>query len=299
MKRELDIVIISDTHLGTYGCHAAELLNYLRSIKVDTLILNGDFIDMWQFRRRYFPREHIQVIQRILKMAAKGTKVYYITGNHDDALRRYSDFSSGNIHLRDKLILKLKGQSYWIFHGDIFDVFIRISPFIAKLGGKGYDWLILFNRFINKIRMAMGLQRMSFTKRIKDGVKKAVKFVGDFEQTAIRLAAEEQYDYVICGHIHRPQMRVQDVKGRKITYLNSGDWIENLTALEYKWGRWSIYEYDPADYEYVNPMLRVKDKDYQAVEDDEEQSDSSNQDAEAFLHYMLGRPEGQHEMPPL
>lgn len=295
MKRELDIVIISDAHLGTYGCHATELLNYLRSIKVDTLILNGDFIDMWQFRRRYFPREHVQVIQRILKMAAKGVKVYYITGNHDDALRRYSDFSSGNIHLRDKLILKLQGETYWIFHGDIFDLFIRISPFIAKLGGKGYDWLIRFNRFVNKIRLAMGLQRLSFTKRVKDGVKKAVKFVSDFEHTAIRLAAEENYDYVVCGHIHRPQMRVQDVKGKKVTYLNSGDWVENLTALEYKWGRWSIYEYDPADYGLPNPRLRVREQ--QAVEDDEEQSDGSLH-ADGFLQYMLGRPEERQESPP-
>nr|HQU61477.1 UDP-2,3-diacylglucosamine diphosphatase [Saprospiraceae bacterium] len=230
--------------------------------------------------------EHIQVIQRILRMAAKGTKVYYITGNHDDALRRYADFSSGNIHLRDKLLLKLKGQTYWIFHGDIFDVFIRMSPIIAKLGGQGYDWLILFNRFINKIRMAMGLQRMSFTKRIKDGVKKAAKFVGDFEQTAIRLAAEESYDYVICGHIHRPQMRVQEVKGKKVTYLNSGDWVENLTALEYKWGRWSIYEYDPADYELINPKLKVKE--VQAVEDEEEYA-GDGRDPEAFIEYVLRR----------
>src|SRR6056297_3924575 len=121
MKRELDIVILSDVHLGTYGCHAKELHNYLKSIQPKTLILNGDFIDIWQFRKRYFPKEHLQVIQRILKMSARGTKVYYITGNHDEALRRYSDFSSGNIHLRDKLELQLNGKSYWIFHGDIFD----------------------------------------------------------------------------------------------------------------------------------------------------------------------------------
>ncbi len=269
MKRELDIVIISDVHLGTYGCHAKELLNYLKSIKVDTLILNGDFIDMWQFRKRYFPREHMQVIQRILKMASKGTKVYYITGNHDDALRRYSDFSSGNVHLRDKLVLQLKGKSYWIFHGDIFDVFIKYSPFIAKLGGKGYDWLILFNRLINKVRAALGMPRMSVAKRVKNSVKEAVKFIADFEDTAIQLAAEEDYDYVICGHIHRPQMRSVSIKDKKVTYLNSGDWIENLTALEYKWGRWSIYEYDELDYEFVNPKLRVPE-----VQQEEEEEDS-------------------------
>lgn len=269
MKREIDIVILSDTHLGTYGCHAKELLNYLESIKVGTLVLNGDFIDMWQFRKRYFPKEHMQVIQRILKMAAQGTRVYYITGNHDDALRRYSDFSSGNIHLRDKLVLQLKGKSYWIFHGDIFDVFIKYSPFISRLGGKSYDWLILFNRFINNIRAAFGMPRMSIAKRVKNRVKEAIKFISDFEDTAIQLAAEQKYDYVVCGHIHRPQMRTVETKGRKVTYLNSGDWIENLTALEYKWDNWSIYEYDEVDYDLVNPKLRVKE-----VETDQETDDT-------------------------
>ena len=258
MKRELDIVVLSDVHLGTYGCHAKELLNYLKSIKVDTLILNGDFIDMWQFRKSYFPKEHIQIIQRILKMAGKGTKVFYITGNHDDPLRRYTDFSAGNLQLRDKLILKLDGKNYWIFHGDIFDVFIKYSPFIAKLGGKGYDLLILLNRFINRVRTWMGLPRMSFSKKVKDKVKEAVKFVFDFEETAIKLAAEQGYDYVICGHIHMPQNRQVEVGDKTITYMNSGDWVENLTSLEYADNEWSIYEYHEADYVIENPKLKAK-----------------------------------------
>ncbi|HMQ50226.1 MAG TPA: UDP-2,3-diacylglucosamine diphosphatase [Saprospiraceae bacterium] len=269
MKRELDIVIISDVHLGTYGCHAKELLNYLKSIRVGTLILNGDFIDMWQFRKRYFPKEHMQVIHRILKMAANGTKVYYITGNHDDMLRRYTDFSAGNLHLRDKLVLKLKNQSYWIFHGDVFDLSIKYSPFIAKLGGKSYDWLILLNRFINKIRVAMGKPRMSFAKTIKHRVKEAVKFISDFEQAAIIHAAEQTYDYVICGHIHRPQMTTHHIKDRKVTYLNSGDWVENLTALEYKWDRWSIYEYDEMDFDPSNPKLQVNNTTGDAERDED------------------------------
>lgn len=266
MKRELDIVILSDVHLGTYGCHAKELLNYLKSIKTGTLILNGDFIDMWQFSKRYFPKEHLEVIQRILKMAAKGVKVYYITGNHDDALRRFSDFSSGNIHLRDKLLLKLKDKTYWIFHGDVFDVFIRYSPFIARLGGKGYDLLILINRWVNKVRLSLGMSRMSFAQRVKYRVKEAVKFVSDFEETAIQLAAEDDYDYVICGHIHRPTMRKVNVGDKEVNYLNSGDWVESLTALEYKWGKWSLYEYDESEFELTNPKLQVGE----LAEDDDE-----------------------------
>jgi UDP-2,3-diacylglucosamine pyrophosphatase LpxH len=248
MKRAIDIVILSDVHLGTYGCHARELLQYLKSIRPGTLILNGDFIDMWQFNKRYFPKEHLEVIQRILKMAAKGVKVYYITGNHDDALRRFADFSSGNIHLRDKLLLQLKDKKYWIFHGDVFDVFLNYSPFIARLGGKGYDFLILINRIVNNIRMSLGMSRMSFAHKMKHRVKEAVKFIHDFEETAIKLAAEHDYDYVICGHIHQPVMRTSQIGSKAVAYMNSGDWVENLTALEYRWGQWSIYEYHELDF---------------------------------------------------
>lgn len=286
MKREIDIAIISDVHLGTYGCHARELLNYLKHIKVDTLILNGDFIDMWQFKKRYFPHEHLLVIQRILRMAAKGTKVYYITGNHDDALRRYTDFSSGNIHLRDKLVLQLRDRRYLIFHGDVFDLVMQYSPFLAKIGGKSYDWLVLLNRWINHLRMALGMQRMSFAKKIKHGVKEAMKFIGDFEKSAIEAAAGQGYDYVICGHIHRPQMRTAEASGRQVTYLNSGDWVENLTALEYKWGCWSIYEYDETDYQTINPKLQVKEVQEAVPEEDEVDFDKKS-NAEGFLSYFL------------
>ncbi len=257
MKREVDLVILSDVHLGTYGCHARELYNYLKGLSVKTLILNGDFIDIWAFRRRYFPREHLLVIQRILRMAATGTKVYYITGNHDDLLRRYSDFSTGNIHLRDKLVLHLNGKKYWVFHGDVFDAVIQYSPMLAKIGGKGYDWLIYLNRVINKVRKLLGKPRMSFAGRVKHSVKEAVKFISDFEDTAIKTAADQEYDYVICGHIHRPTIRTVQVGDREITYLNSGDWIENLTALEYNFGNWSIYEYDELDFQTVNPKLQI------------------------------------------
>lgn len=290
MKRELEIAIISDVHLGTYGCHAKELLNYLKSIRVDTLILNGDFIDIWQFRKRYFPREHMMVIQRILKMAAKGTKVYYITGNHDDALRQYSDFSSGNIHLRDKLILRLKDKSYWLFHGDIFDASIRLSPFVARLGGKGYDWLILLNRWINKARVGMGMPPMSFAKKVKDRVKKAVKYISDFEETAIRLAAEEDFDYVICGHIHKPQMRTVEVKGKKVNYLNSGDWVESLTALEYQWGRWSIYEYEESN--YLTEDLHLSE----AEPVNDEVTFNNYSSSSEMLKYFLRRPSSSEEL---
>jgi len=263
MKRELDISIVSDVHLGTYGCHAKELLNYLKSIKPKVLVLNGDFIDIWQFKKSYFPKEHAQVIQRVMKMASNGTKVYYITGNHDDALRHYSDFSMGNIHLRDKLVLQLNGQKHWIFHGDVFDLFIQYSPLIARLGGQGYDWLIRINRLINNVRARFGKPRMSFAGRVKNRVKEAVKFVSDFEETAIRMAEEQGHDFVICGHIHKPQIRTVG----KVCYMNSGDWVENLTSLEYAHGKWNLFEYDEVEFEMTNPKLKVKEQSPEAEAD--------------------------------
>ena len=257
-KRTLDIAIISDVHLGSSKCHAQELLNYLRNIKPQTLILNGDFLDAGKFDKKYFPKEHMLIINEIFDMAIEGTKVYYITGNRDDVLRKFSDFSTGTISLRDKLVLLLKNKRYWIFHGDVFDSSLKISSRVAKLGGKGYDFLLKINRFINCWRKRFGKSRMSFSRKIKSSVKRAVEVVENFEKIAVELAAEQGYDFVVCGHIHQPAIKTVDVGDKQVTYMNSGDWVENLTALEYEWGRWSIYKYDEMDYQFLNPRLHVK-----------------------------------------
>jgi UDP-2,3-diacylglucosamine pyrophosphatase LpxH len=265
-KRTPDIVVISDTHLGTYGSHAVELLNYLKSIQPQTLILNGDIIDIWNFKKSYFPKEHLEVLRRIMKMSANGTKVYYLTGNHDDLFRKFADMSFGQIHLRNKLVFSINGETHWVFHGDVFDSSIHRAKWLARLGGQGYDILIRINRSINRLRSLVGLGPVSFSAKVKKKVKGAVKFISDFEQTAVELASEKGYDYVVCGHIHMPQMREFTGKnGKKVTYLNSGDWVEHLTSLEYKNGKWSIYTYDPADYDLVNPKLKVKHKTDQQV----------------------------------
>jgi len=244
-KRNLDVVVISDVHLGTYGCHATELVNYLKSISPKLLVLNGDIIDGWQFSKRYFPLSHIQVIKEVMSLLSKGTRVVYITGNHDEMLRRYSDIQMGDFQLTDKLVLDINGKKTWIFHGDVFDTTTKGSAkLIAKLGGKGYDLLILLNCFVNTILKFFGREKMSLSKKVKDGVKKAVSWINNFEQTAAELAIEKQYDYVICGHIHQPQKRVVKSKIGEVTYLNSGDWIENLTSLELNEGEWNIYQYD-------------------------------------------------------
>lgn len=243
-KRKVEVVVISDIHLGTFGCHAKELFHYLSTIKPKILILNGDIIDIWQFRKSYFPKSHLKVIKKIIDMASKGTQVYYLTGNHDEMLRKFSDMSMGNFHLLDKLILELDDKKAWIFHGDVFDASVQHSKWIAKLGGWGYDLLILLNRSVNWCLAKMGKEPYSFSKKIKSNVKKAVKYIGDFEQTAAELAIENEYDYVICGHIHEPKMIRKVNKNGTTFYLNSGDWVENLTALEYNKKRWKLYRYD-------------------------------------------------------
>jgi len=242
-KRELDVCVISDVHLGTFGCHAKELNSYLKTITPKQLVLNGDIIDIWNFRKRYFPKDHLKVIRTLLKMAAHGTKVYYITGNHDEALRRFSGFELGNISIVDKLVLEIGKEKAWVFHGDVFDRSIQSAKFIAKLGGWGYDVLIIINRLLNNILQALGKERYSLSKRIKDGVKKAVAFIADFEKVAADLAIENNYDYVICGHIHQPQIRTVTTSKGATNYLNSGDWVENLTALEFSQNHWSIYNH--------------------------------------------------------
>lgn len=251
-KRSLEVAIISDVHLGTYGCHASELLHYLRSIDPRLLIINGDFIDIWNFSKRYFPVSHMEVIKEVMHMVSNGTRVIYITGNHDEMLRKYSDMQLGNLTITDKIVMEINGKMCWIFHGDVFDNTTKGSAkLLAKLGGKGYDLLILMNRFINWTLGLFGQEKMSFSKKVKNGVKQAIKWVGDFEQTAAELAIEKKYDYVICGHIHQPQRRVIETDKGKVTYLNSGDWVENLTALEYEGNEWTIYTHDDSAFEKI------------------------------------------------
>ncbi|MEY5068585.1 MAG: hypothetical protein RLZ47_447, partial [Bacteroidota bacterium] len=231
-----------------YGCHAKELLNYLKSINPKMLILNGDIIDIWQFKKSYWPESHMKVIRRILKFVSNGTPVYYLTGNHDEMLRKFADFEMGSLKISNKLVLDIEGRKAWIFHGDVFDVTMQYSKWLAKLGAIGYDSLILLNSLVNWCLVKMKREKMSFSKKIKAKFKDAVKFINSFEQTAADLAIDKDYHYVVCGHIHQPEIRMINTDQGSVTYLNSGDWVENLTALELVKGVWSIYRYQAADY---------------------------------------------------
>jgi len=276
-KREVDIVVISDVHLGTYGCHSKELLKYLKSIKPKMLILNGDIIDIWQFSKSYWPETHMKVVRRILKFVTEGVPVYYLTGNHDEMLRKFADFDLGSFQLRNKVVLNIDGKKAWIFHGDIFDVTMQHSKWLAKLGAVGYDTLILINSMANWFLDKMGREKMSFSKKVKGKFKDAVKFINQFEQTAADLAVEKKYSYVICGHIHQAEMREMEAtdKSGSVLYLNSGDWVESLTALEYHNREWTIFKYDPAD--------------FHTDTDEEDKTDAEDLDAKMDVRNLLER----------
>ena len=242
-KRKVKLVVISDVHLGTYGCHAKELHRYLKSIEPEILVLNGDIVDIWQFSKYYWPDAHMKVVQRIFKLLSTGTHVHYLTGNHDELVRKFGEFSVGNLEIDNKLKLDLDGKKAWIFHGDIFDITMKHSRWLAKLGAVGYDTLILINSVVNYMSARLGKGKISLSAKIKNSVKGAIKFISDFEQTATDIAIENGYDYVICGHIHQPAIRTYTNAKGHVQYLNSGDWIENLTSLEYHNGEWKIFNY--------------------------------------------------------
>lgn len=255
-KRNIDVVVISDVHLGTFGCHAEELMAYLSSIKPKKLILNGDIIDIWQFSKHYFPASHLRVLKKIISMASNGTEVIYITGNHDEMLRKFSNTIIGNFSIQDKLVLELDGKKAWFFHGDVFDISIQTTKWLAKPVGYGYDILLRLNKIINWCCTKLGKEKYSLVKKIQSSGKNAINYIGKFERTVIETAIAKGYDHVICGHIHQPKKKILETKNGKCIYLNSGDWVENLSALEYSFKRWKIYNYS---YDKLSPFFADED----------------------------------------
>ncbi len=275
IKKSVEVVVISDVHLGTYGCHAKELLSYLKSINPSIVILNGDIIDIWQFSKRYWPKSHMKVLKYIMGWISEGKEVHYITGNHDEMFRKFVDFNMGTFSIKNKVVLELDGKKAWFFHGDVFDISIKHAKWLAKLGAIGYDFLILINRAVNNISHFFGKEKVSLSKKIKNSVKSTIKFINNFEETVTTIAIDNQFDYVVCGHIHQPIIKeVINHKGG-VTYLNSGDWVENLTALEYNNKQWSIYKYE--DFHYQK----------EEIEDDLAVVDSIDQSAKELFGQLM------------
>jgi UDP-2,3-diacylglucosamine pyrophosphatase LpxH len=252
-KRCVDVVVLSDLHLGTYGCHAREIVTYLKSISPQILVLNGDVIDIWQFSRHYFPSTHLAVIKEILNLITSGTRVIYVTGNHDEMLRRYSDLQLGQFQLTDKLVIEIDHKMTWIFHGDVFDNTTKGgAKFWSRMGSNGYAVLLGFNRFINKLMKLIGRDKTSLSKNVMKKVNESIVKIDEFETLIAELAIQKHYDYVICGHIHQPQKRVIANKTGNVVYLNSGDWVEHLTSLEYYQNDWHIYKYEESQMKTIN-----------------------------------------------
>jgi UDP-2,3-diacylglucosamine pyrophosphatase LpxH len=267
-KRHIDILVISDIHLGTYGCHAKELLYYLKSIKPKIVVLNGDIIDIWQFSKRYWPNSHMKIIKHLFSWMGKGIKTFYVTGNHDEMLRKFEGLKMGSLNIVNKVVLQLDdGKKAWVFHGDVFDVTMQHSKWLAKLGAVGYDTLILINRFVNFIsKRVFNKGKISLAQKIKHSVKSAVSFINDFEQTSADIGINNKFDYVICGHIHHPEIRTISNAQGSIVYLNSGDWIENLSSLEYSNGKWTIYRFNDSDKAEMELNINEEEKDPNVVQ---------------------------------
>ena len=224
-------IFISDIHLGTRFSKAKVLLNFLKHNESDQLILVGDIIDGWAIKRKLiWPQEHSDVIQKILKKAKKGTKVTFITGNHDEFLRPFVPLLLGDsVSIANELeYVAINKRKYYITHGDFFDSITMTKKWLAILGDYGYDLLLHLNVVLNFLRKRIGIKKYwSLSKYVKDNVKSSVSFISDFEAVLSTHAKNKGYDGIICGHIHKAEIRdIEDIE-----YLNCGDWVESCTAI--------------------------------------------------------------------
>lgn len=220
---------LSDIHLGSGGCQAPYLLDFLRHHESEYLYLVGDIIDGWQLRKGWFwPQAHNDVVQKILRKARKGTQVIYIPGNHDEAARQFCDLAFGDIHVRGEAFhTTLAGKRLWIVHGDLFDGVIQHAKWLAYLGDTAYTMILLLNRWFNRVRTKFGFNYWSLSQYLKHQVKNAVNFISQFEKVMTDEARRRGCDGVVCGHIHKAEIR--DIDG--VLYCNDGDWVESLSAL--------------------------------------------------------------------
>ncbi len=228
-QRRYRTIWISDIHLGTPGCQAYYLLDFLRCHESETLYLVGDILDGWQLRKGwYWPQEHNDVVQKLLRKARKGSRVIYIPGNHDELIRQFVGLTLGEIVIaEDAIHVTANGKRLWITHGDLFDGVMHHARWLAHLGDSIYTVLLKLNRWLNAIRLQFDLPYWSMSQYLKHKAKNAVSFIGDFEQVMAEEARRRGCDGVVCGHIHKAEVR--DIEG--ILYCNDGDWVESLTAL--------------------------------------------------------------------
>lgn len=230
---------ISDLHLGTPGCQAEALLDFLRRVDCQTLYLVGDIIDGWQLKRRWFwPQTHNDVVQKVLRQARKGCRVVFVPGNHDEFARAFVGHSFGGVEVvADAVHTTADGRRLWVIHGDQFDGVVQCARWLAVVGDNLYEFTLRLNRHLNRWRTRMGLPYWSLSAYLKHKVKKAINYVTSFEEAVAHEARRQGLDGVVCGHIHRAEMRLID----GVLYCNDGDWVESRTALvEHRDGRLEI-----------------------------------------------------------
>jgi UDP-2,3-diacylglucosamine pyrophosphatase LpxH len=247
-------IFISDLHLGTPGCQADALLDFLKEHESDYLYLVGDIIDGWQLRRRwYWPQAHNDVIQKLLRKARKGTRVIYVPGNHDEFARHFLDHHFGGIEVVDQAVHKTAdGRQLWVIHGDYFDAVVQQAKWLAYVGDYFDEFTLKLNRYLNNMRGRLGLPYWSLSAYLKHKVKKALNYVTDFENAVAHEAEKHGYQGVVCGHIHRAEIR--DVNG--VLYCNDGDWVESRSALvENEQGELSLLYWQTAPIVVEKPEL--------------------------------------------
>ena len=238
----LRTVWISDLHLGTPGCQANALLDFLRHVDCRTLYLVGDIIDGWQLRRQWhWPQAHNDVVQKLLRKARKGTRVIFVPGNHDEFARKYIGHNFGGVDVCDDCLhVTADGRRLWVTHGDKYDDVVQHARWLVHLGDTLYDFALVLNRHVNSWRARAGLPYWSLSRYLKFKVKRAVSFIGAFEQALAREARRRGADGVVCGHIHHAEIRTID----GVLYANDGDWVESLSALvEHADGRLEILDW--------------------------------------------------------
>jgi UDP-2,3-diacylglucosamine pyrophosphatase LpxH len=234
-------IVLSDIHLGSTYSRADDVVEFLKKNKCETLILNGDIIDGWALKRGgTWTKSHMACVRKFLKVSNK-TDVYWLRGNHDEFLSDFLPFILGGLSIQeDMTYMGLNGKKYLVLHGDIFDIFIKDMKWLAHIGSVGYDLSLWLNKWYNKYRAWRGLEYFSLSKLIKNSVKKATSYIGDFEHHMVTHAKNLGYDGIICGHIHKAE--ISRIEG--IDYMNSGDWVESNTALVEDFeGEWIIIHY--------------------------------------------------------
>lgn len=243
-KRKLEVAVISDLHLATHACKAKKILGYLKSINPSTLVLNGDIFDSWRFTRSYFPKTHLKVVRQIMKFMEKGVQVYYISGNHDEFIRRFQNTQIGTLKIVNQLSLELDHQKTWIFHGDLFDHVIHEARWLAKLGAAVYGFLTMLNKALNPILSVFSKKEIIIYKTLKKMLTRERNPLSKFEKAICNAAQNKKFDSVIVGHTHLPKDKKIVTPEGIFHYLNCGDWVEHFTAVEYYDHEWHLHYYE-------------------------------------------------------